>query len=223
MKTTVYLAEDDPMLRDLFLEALALRGELELVGMTGSGREVAGAVARLRPDLLLLDVHLPDLSGLEVLDQLSLLEERPKVLVLSGDEDEAVQLRAAQGGAQGFVRKAEALQELWRAIEAVARGEPWFRPEIIARALSAYPAMLRAARGTRRPLDLLTEREREVLLEVARGLTNQQVAAQLHISLSTVKVHIGSIFEKLNLQSRTEAAVLAVREGLLDAAPTADG
>src|SRR5262249_13048402 len=145
-------------------------------------------------------------------------EAAPAVLVLSGHESEETQLEAARQGARGFLCKSQASTSLQHAIQAVAAGELWLPANILKHMLGEYPALVRRMRAQSRPINQLTDREREVLLRVARGLTNQQIAGELYMSVSTVKAHIRNIFKRFNLPGRTEAAVFAVREGLLEQA-----
>jgi DNA-binding NarL/FixJ family response regulator len=212
---TILLAEDDPLLRSFLLATLADQPDFAVVGSVGSGREVLEAALGLKPRVLLLDLGLPEMSGLIVIEQLASLEVSPSVLVLTGSEAEETQLDAARRGAKGFLCKSEAGSALPNAIRAVAAGELWFGRQIITRIVNEYPVLAREARDRNRPLNQLTEKEREVLVQVGRGMSNEQIAKELYASLSTVKAHLRSIFRKLDLGGRTEAAVFAVREGLL--------
>jgi DNA-binding NarL/FixJ family response regulator len=218
---TVFIAEDDPLLRALLPEILKGEEGIRVVGATGDGAEVLEAVLRLRPALLLLDLHLPGLSGLDVLERLAALDESPRVLVLSGHEAEASQLAAARNGARGFVSKSQAITSLTPALRAIADGGVWFGPRVLGQILSDYPALTRKARDAERPLHRLSAREQEVLVRLARGLTNPQIGSELFMSVSTVKVHIRNLLRKLELPNRTDAVVFAVREGLLEAAGAA--
>jgi len=218
MSLSILIAEDDALLRSLLAEILSAQDGFEVVGSMESGREVVDAVARLRPTVLLLDLHLPGLSGLRVLEQLNDLPEGPLVLVLSGDEEEDTQLEVARNGARGFLPKSRAGSVLPQAIRAVAGGELWFTRQVSERIFREYHQLVRRVREQERPANQLSDREREVLVCVARGMTNGQIARDLFMSIHTVKLHIQNIFRKLNLPNRTEAAVFAVREGLLDEA-----
>jgi DNA-binding NarL/FixJ family response regulator len=215
---SIFIAEDDPLLRNFLLAKLSGYEEFTIVGSAGTGEETLAALPGLDPDVLLLDLSLPALSGMEVLEQVSAMERAPAVLVLSGHESEETQLDAARQGAKGFLCKSQASASLPQAIQAVAEGELWLPVAIVKHILGEYPALVRQMRDQSRPINQLTEREREVLLRVARGLTNQQIAGELYMSVSTVKTHIRNIFKRFNLPGRTEAAVFAVREGLLEQA-----
>lgn len=216
MSISILIAEDDPLLQSFLGEALGIEEDLAVVGMVANGRDCLEAVERLRPDVLLLDLHLPGFSGQKVLQALMAQEQAPRVLVLTGDEGEDTQLEVAQSGAQGFLPKSQARSVLLAGIRSVAGGGLWFSREISNRLIAEHQRLVRQVREQQRPLHQLTEREQEVLVRVARGMTNSQIAADLYMSIHTVKLHIQNILRKLNLPNRTEAAVFAVREGLLD-------
>jgi DNA-binding NarL/FixJ family response regulator len=166
--------------------------------------------------VVLLDLRLPGLSGQRVLTQLLEMENSPSVLVLSGDDDENTQVDIARCGARGFLPKRDAVNVLARAIRTVSKGEMWFSQKVSSRIFQEHHELVRRVRNQERPLNQLTEREKEVLARVARGLTNRQIAAELFMSIHTVKLHIQNILRKLGLPNRTEAAVYAVREGLME-------
>ena len=219
MAITIVIAEDDVLLRNLMVEVLGRHPDFEIVRAVGSGQEALDSVAELEPAVLLLDLNLPDLTGFQVLEGLVERGNGPRALVLSGDEAEDTQVKAASYGAVGFVPKSQAVSHLPSAIRATARGEAWFSRQLSARVFGAYSKLLHRVRQQERPLNQLSEREKEVLIQVARGLTNQQIAESLFMSISTVKTHIQNIFQKLDLPNRTEAAVFAVREGLVAEEP----
>jgi DNA-binding NarL/FixJ family response regulator len=214
-QTTLLIAEDDPLLRGFLTRVLEGEADFRVLGSVGNGGEVLAEVERLQPQILLLDVNLPGLSGLRVLQQLAARGDGPSTLMLSGNEDEGTQLEAARSGARGFLCKSQALGTLPEVVRKVAAGEVWFAPRIVGQIVSDYPAYVRKVRDQEKPLNQLSDREREVLVRVAQGHTNQQIASELFMSVSTVKVHLRNIFSKLNIANRTDAAVFAVREGLL--------
>lgn len=218
MTTSILIAEDDALLRSMLAARLEGEEGFTVIGSVGDGREVTAAVRELQPEILLLDLNLPGLPGLKVLEQLSGVEHPPQVLVLSGEEVEEAQVRAAQSGARGFVHKSLGVASLPDAIRAIAGGETWFSPHVVAHIVREYPVLTRRLQELERPVNQLSDREREVLVRVARGLTNRQIADELYMSVSTVKAHLQSIIQKLQLANRTEAAVYAVREGLLEPA-----
>lgn len=216
MNVSVVIAEDDALLRNLLTTLLAQEEGLEVVGSAASGAECLETVRQLRPRVLLLDLHLPGMSGLKVMEALEPgASDGPLTLVLSGSEDEETQLQAARCGARGFLPKSQAASVLAQAIRSVAEGQVWFTRRVSERIFQEYHQLARRTREQDKPLNQLSEREREVLVCVARGMTNSQIAADLYMSVHTVKVHIQNILRKLHLPNRVEAAVYAVREGLV--------
>jgi two-component system NarL family response regulator len=220
-RISILIVEDDPLLRNFVAEVLVQHPDLTVVGSLASGREVTAAVADCSPDVLLLDLHLREFSGWQVLEVLADHHSGIHALVLSGDEAPETMLQAARAGARGFLCKSAARTVLPKAVRAVAAGQTWFSPEVLGAILTDYPMLIRQAERATHPLASLTTRERAVLVRIARGLSNQQIGRELSISLSSVKAHIHRLLQKLQLQSRTEAAVFAVREGLLDAGSAA--
>jgi DNA-binding NarL/FixJ family response regulator len=215
-RVSIVIAEDDALLRNFLIERLAGQEGFAVIGSACSGHEALDAVLKLRPQAMLLDLGLPEMSGLQVLERLATHESAPAVIVLTGDETEETQLDAARHGAKGFLCKSQASSALPEAIRAVAMGDVWLPRHVVGRLLSEYPALARRSREMDRPASQLTEKERAVLVRLARGMTNQQIAGDLFMSVSTAKSPIRSVFRRLNLPGRTEAAVFAAREGLLE-------
>jgi DNA-binding NarL/FixJ family response regulator len=216
LQVSILIAEDDALLRSFLLERLAGQDGFAVVGSASNGREALDAAIKLRPQVMLLDLDLPELTGLQVLEQLAAQESPPAVIVLTGNETDEMQLDVARHGAKGFLCKSQAGAALPDAIRAVATGDVWLPRHVVGRLLSEYPLLARRSREMDRPASQLTEKERAVLVRLARGMTNQQIAGDLFMSVSTVKSHIRSLFRRLNLPGRTEAAVYAAREGLLE-------
>jgi DNA-binding NarL/FixJ family response regulator len=215
---SVVIAEDDALLRHYLVKQLAAQEGFTVLGSVENGRKAVEVVSQLKPRVLLLDLDLPELSGLQVLDRLSGMANPPGVLVLSGQELEDTQLEAARRGAGGFLCKSQAGSLLLPAILAVAAGEFWLSPRLVRRIVGDYSPLVRRIREEDAPVRALTDTEREVLVRIGRGMTNRQIGEELFTSVSTVKVHIQGIFRKLSLQNRAEAAVFAEREGLLQPA-----
>jgi len=223
MNVTILIAEDDALLRSFLTELLAREEGFEVLGTVADGQECVEVLSCLKPQMLLLDLRLPGLSGLKVLERLGGMEDGPAVLVLSGEEDEETQVEVARSGAAGFLPKSQAVSLLPQAIRAVAGGELWFSRRVSNRIFLEHRKLVRRVRDHEKPLNQLSDREREVLVYVARGHTNNQIASDLLMSIHTVKLHIQNILRKLNLPNRTEAAVYAVREGLLDLSEAGEG
>jgi DNA-binding NarL/FixJ family response regulator len=215
---TVLIAEDDALLRHFLVQRLADQDDFTVVGSVANGREALEATEQLRPSVLLLDLGLPELSGLQVLERLPAGRAAPRVLVLTGDESEEAQIQAIRHGARGFLGKSEAGPALPDAIRAIAAGEVWLSGGLVRRIVDDYPTLVRRVQEQDGPIGRLTDREREVLVRIGQGMTNQQIAAALAMSVSTVKVYIRSLFKKLDLPNRAGAAVFASREGLLEPA-----
>ena len=211
MSVRVLIVDDHAVVRAGLRLLLEAEEDLEPVGEAGSGREAVFQARALKPDVILLDVVMPDQGGLEVLP--TLLHERPeaKVLVLSMQDDPPYVRQAFASGASGYVLKDAADTEVVAAIREVARGGRYVHPELGARLIAAEADEARRAEA-----DPLSEREREVLRLLALGHTNQEIAKQLFISVRTAETHRAHIMRKLGLQTRAELVRYALAEGLLE-------
>ena len=186
-----------------------------IVGECSDGSQVPEAVTRLQPDVVLMDIRMKDVDGAEATRRLRATEVAPPVLVLTTFDDDEVVAAALSAGAAGFILKDAPGEDLIRATREVASGDGWLDPSITARVVGRYRnSVLPRAEASQR-LSALTERERDVLELVARGSTNLEIAAALHISEATVKSHIGHIFTKLDLRDRPAAIVFAYEHGLV--------
>jgi DNA-binding NarL/FixJ family response regulator len=205
----VILADDHPVVRTGIRTLLQQASDIQVVAETGSGVEVFRLVEQLMPDVLLLDMELPDMSGVEVAVQLKERNLPVRVLVLSAHDDEAYIRNLLQQGAAGYLTKEEAPDSIVDAVRGVARGEEgWFSR----RAIAQLRSLTRPQQGVGTHL---TNRERDVLRLVAAGKTNLEIGHLLGISDKTVEKHVTAVFSKLQVSSRVEAAVLAVQEGLV--------
>jgi two-component system, NarL family, response regulator LiaR len=209
----VLVAEDDDLLRSLLREWMRREADVEVIDVAANGHEALEKALQLQPDVLLMDVRMPGMSGLEVLEQLP--PEGPRVLILSVEADDASVLAAFRAGARGFLPKRAAERFLLDALRAVANDETWLDRRLTTRLVSELSRLARRVSELERPDAILSAREREVLSAVGRGLTNDQIAKELFVSKNTIKIHVSSILHKLNLPNRTEAALFAVREGLV--------
>jgi len=201
----VVIAEDHTLVREGTREILEQQPDLRVVGEAADGPAAVELVSRLRPDVVLLDLRLPELNGIEVTERLSATVPEAKVVILSAYDDEDYVIAALQAGAAGYLLKTVPGQELVQAVRAVHAGETVLQ-EGLSRKLAQY---WRQASGTRGG-QWLSRRELEVLRLLAAGCTNKEIAARLAISLRTVEGHLGNIFSKLGVGSRTEAALYAV-------------
>jgi|ERR1700733_2270920 len=206
----VLLADDHTIVRQGLKLILSSHPDLEVVGEAANGREVLDLAEKLKPDVILMDVAMPELNGIEATRRLHQISPRMKVLVLSMHK-EAVYIREIlKAGARGYILKDAIDTELVNAIQSVARGDGYISPAISGALLSDYRQNLTD------PIDLLSTREREVLQLIAEGKTNKEVATRLNLSVYTVDSHRGKIMEKLNLHSAGELIRFAVKNGLVD-------
>lgn len=213
---TVLLVDDDPMVRTGLRMILAADSELRVVGEAADGAEALRLIGELRPEVVLLDIRMPVLDGLGVLERLATASHRPRVLVLTTFNTDDYVLRALRQQAQGFLLKDADPADLLAAIRAVQRGEPVLSPAVTSTVIAAATASDQAAPGLREVADSLTEREREIAVLLAQGLTNAQIGTRLHLSLATVKAHLTRLFVKLGTDNRVSAAMAIRDAGLLD-------
>jgi len=210
----VLLVDDQQLIRTGLQRILAPRDGFDVVGECGDGSEVEEAVTRLRPDLVIMDARMKEMGGAEATRRLRERADSPPVLILTTFDDDEVLSASLRAGASGFQLKDAPGEDLIRAARVVAEGGAWLDPTVTARVLTAYRASPSPKASGPRP-DALSEREREVLSHIGRGLSNAEVAAALHISEVTVKSHIGHIFTKLDLRDRAAAIVFAFDNGIV--------
>jgi DNA-binding NarL/FixJ family response regulator len=204
----VLVVDDHPLVRSGIASVLASQSDFEIVGEASNGTEAIAAAKALAPDLVLMDLRMPELNGVDA--TAGILAERPatRVVVLTTYASDGEVLRAIEAGAVGYLLKDVPHDELFRALRAVARGERYLAPAVTERLMSRWQQPARSS---------LTERELEVLRCVARGDGNKQIAASLGIAEPTVKAHLVHIFEKLGVENRTAAANVARERGLIAA------
>ena len=221
MTTTVLLADDHPA----FLEGLALlladADDLEVVGKAADGEEACTAAAALRPDVVVMDLHMPQLGGIEATRRITAEQPGTAVLVLTMFEDDDSVFAALRAGARGYILKGAGRDDVLRAIDSVRQGEAIFGPGIAERILG-YWANAEAAAVAPVAFPELTSREREVLELIARGHNNAEIARQLVLSPKTVRNHISNIFTKLHLADRAQAIVRAREAGMGQGGSAAD-
>jgi DNA-binding NarL/FixJ family response regulator len=189
---------------------LAAQPDMEIAGEAGNGREAVELAQTLKPDVVVMDVTMPELNGIEATRRLIELSPRTRVLALSMHKDAVYVREILRAGARGYLLKDSADADLIAAVRAVAKGEGYLSPGVSDAVLSDY------RRHVTDPLDLLTTREREVLQLIAEGKTNKEIATSLNLSVYTVEAHRGRLMEKLNLHSTGELVRFAVRSGLID-------
>ncbi len=202
MTLRIVLADDHQIVRQGLRAMLGTESDLQLVGETADGLETVRTVARLEPDVLVLDLMMPGLGGLEVVRQLAKRAPRTKIVILSMHSNEAYVLESLSAGAVGYVLKESSAEELVKAIRTVAAGGRYFSPPLSEPALGTYA---RKAKGAPLdPYDTLTAREREVLQLTAEGLTGTEISARLFISPRTVESHRANLLRKLGLRNQKE-------------------
>ncbi|WP_203657014.1 response regulator [Actinocatenispora rupis] len=210
------LVDDQPLLRTGFRMVLGAEEDVDVVGEAGDGVEGVELARRLLPDVVLMDIRMPRMDGVAATRAIVQARLPVRVLILTTfDLDEYV-VGALRAGASGFLAKDVPAEDLVQAIRTVAAGEAVVAPRILRRLLDQFGTFLPDpdARTSDR-IDVLTEREREVLVLVARGLSNAEIAAELSVSETTVKTHVGHLLTKLDLRDRVQAVVLAYETGLV--------
>ncbi|MEV6153724.1 response regulator transcription factor [Nonomuraea sp. NPDC052129] len=212
--TRLVIVDDDPMVRTGLRLILGGEPDLDLVGEAGDGRQAMGVIRDLRPDVVLMDIRMPNQDGLTTTELLLAQPDPPRILVLTTFDADDMVLRALRLGADGFVLKDTPPPKMIEAVRTVARGEPVLSPSV-ARQVIAAATTGGEPQQAPRELARLTEREREVAIEVARGKSNAEIAGHLHMSVATVKANITRIFAKLETDSRVRVAMKVRDAGLL--------
>ena len=206
----ILLADDHAVVRQGFRMILEAQADMEIVGEAGNGREAVELTEKLRPDVVVMDVAMPELNGIEATRRVTGSAPHARVIALSMHKDSVYVREVLRAGARGYLLKDSVAGDLVTAVRAVAKGEGYLSPAVSDAVLDDY------RRHVTDPIDLLTSREREVLQMLAEGKTNKEVATVLNLSVYTVDAHRGRIMEKLNLHSINELVRFAVRNGLID-------
>jgi len=206
----ILLADDHTIVRQGLKLILSSQPDFQVVGEAANGREVVELAEKLHPDIVLLDVAMPELNGIEATRRMMEANGRLRILVLSMHKESVYVREILKAGARGYLLKDVIDTELLNAVRSVARGDGYISPAVSGALLSDY------RQNPTDPADLLTNREREVLLLIAEGKTNKEVATKLNLSVYTVDSHRGKIMEKLNLHSTGELVRFAIKNGLAD-------
>ncbi|MGD9116610.1 MAG: response regulator transcription factor [Dehalococcoidia bacterium] len=211
---SVLLAEDHVITREGIRRLLEVEKGVSVVGEAGDGEEAVQLASELKPDVVIMDIAMPKLNGIEATREIKVNNPRTAVLVLSAYDDDEYVFALLKAGAAGYLLKSVSGDELTRAIRAVYQGEPVLDP-VVARKVVNYFRIPGKLKGVERPAEHLSERETDIIKLAARGMTNKDIADKLHLSNRTVEGHLRTIFNKLGVGSRTEAVLYGLRKGWL--------
>ena len=209
----VVIADDHIVVREGTRELLERENDLDVVGEAGDGEEAVRQVTELKPDVAIIDIAMPKLNGIEATKQIKALYPATAVLILTAYDNDQYIFALLEAGAAGYLLKNVRGQEVVEAVRAVHAGESVLHPVVARKVLNRFVPSSREARD--REVEELTDRELEVLKRAAKGLSNKDIAQELCLSVRTVQAHLGNIFGKLMVGSRTEAVVHGLRKGLL--------
>ncbi|WP_369030277.1 MULTISPECIES: response regulator [Streptomyces] len=211
----VVVVDDQPLIRAGFAMVLAAQSDIEVVGEAENGADALALLARTRADVVIMDIRMPVMDGVEATRRIGQLSYTPRVLVLTTFDTDEDAFAALQAGASGFLLKNTPPEEVVSAIRVVAAGESVVAPRVTRQLLDRFAGKLAPEARHDARLDLLTAREREVLGLVGEGLSNSEIAARLFIAEATVKTHFGKILTKLELRDRVQAVIFAFDSGLV--------
>lgn len=211
MKIKVMITDDHKMVREGIKQLLELNDSISVVGMASDGDECISVLESKKPDLLLLDINMPGKNGLEIIEEIKKINFNVKIILLTVHNEVDYLLKAVEIGADGYVLKDSGSAELVNAIEIVMSGESYIQPDMI----PMLNSKMIAKNSDKEKMKNLTKRELEVLVLVSEGMFNKEIADKLSISERTVKNHISSIFKKIDVADRTQAAVFAIRNNLI--------
>jgi DNA-binding NarL/FixJ family response regulator len=214
MAVRVLIADDHPLIRSGLRALLEREGEFQVVGEAASGYEAVELASVHKPDVVLLDVGMPRLSGIDAAQHISGKTPGTRIVMVSMHSDEGYVLRALKAGALGYLLKASPEADVLAAVRAVAAGHAWFSPAIAKILVEEYVVEARR-RGVEDSYDLLSLREKEILQLLVSGKSNREIADMLHVSPSTVETHRNNVFQKLHVHSLPELILYAVRKGLI--------
>jgi DNA-binding NarL/FixJ family response regulator len=211
----VVVADDQGMVRSGFSVLLNAQTDIEVIAEAVNGREAIAQAAALHPDVILMDVRMPVLDGLQATREITAMPDAPKILVLTTFDLDDYVYEALRSGASGFLLKDASAGQLAEAVRLVAAGDALLAPGVTRRLIAEFARMGAPRSPGRKQLKGLTERESEVLALVARGMSNGEIAGHLFVAEQTVKTHVSRILMKLGLRDRTQAVVLAYESGLV--------
>ena len=213
-KTRILIADDHPLLREALREALSDQKDMEVIGEANNGEEAVELVSQFKPDIVVMDIMMPKLDGIDASKRIKKITPNIAILILTAYDDDNYVLGLLEAGAAGYLLKSARGQDIVEAIRSIRAGESVLHPHIIEKLLKraiGSPTEIERAKAS----DLLSDREVEMLKLLSTGMSNKQIAEQLCLSLRTVKAHLSNIFTKMNVASRSEALVEALRWGLV--------
>ena len=215
MTISVVVADDQGMVRSGFTTLLNAQHDIDVIGEAVNGQEAIARAAELRPDVILMDVRMPVLDGLQATRQIAALEVRPRILILTTFDLDDYVYEALRAGASGFLLKDASAGELADAVRVVAAGDGLLAPSVTRRLIAEFARLGAPRTPDRKNLKDLTDRETEVLALVAQGLANGEIAVRLFVAEQTIKTHVSRILMKLGLRDRAQAVVFAYESGLV--------
>ena len=218
MSTRILIVDDEELVRTGFRMILQAENDFEVFGEASNGSEAVAMVRSLKPDVVLMDIHMPEMDGLEATREIAQSESDPesRVLILTTfDQDEYV-YQALRAGASGFLLKRTPAATLVEGIRVIANGDALLAPSVTRRLIDQFANQTEPQKAEPAELQVLSDREREVLTLVAKGLSNSECAEQLFLSEGTVKTHVKRIYTKLDLRDRTQAVIFAYEAGMVD-------
>jgi len=213
-KIRVIIADDHPLLRDAMRNTLEKQEDIEVIGEASDGEEAAKLSSELNPDIVIMDIVMPKLNGIEATKRIRETSPDTAVLILTAFDDDRYVIGLLEAGAAGYLLKSARGQALVDAVRSVSEGESVLHPTIIAKVLK-YSVRMRSQGGEHWTKGQLSDRELEVLKLASMGMSNKDIAKKLFLSTRTVKAHLSNIFDKLDVASRTEAIVKGIKEGWL--------
>lgn len=207
----ILIADDHPVVREGLFAMLSREPDFKVVGEAKDGAEAVDKARRLNPDVVLMDLRMPEVDGVEAMRQIRSTNPDIKFIILTTYSDDEYIFSGIEAGARAYLLKDAPREELFKAIRAVYKGESLIQPVVASRLIDRFTELSRKVPSG----EQLTERETEILQLMARGAANKEISAQLSISESTVKTHISNIFQKLGVNDRTEAVTQALRRGII--------
>lgn len=213
-KTRIMIVDDHKMIRDGLRALIARHNGMEVIGESADGQNAVQASRQLSPDVVVIDIGMPELNGIEAARQITALKCKPRVIGLSMHADRRYVAQMLKAGASGYVLKDSAFEELLMAIQTVVRGQTYLSPQIAGTIVTEFKRTAKDDDGS--VFSVLTEREREVLQQISEGSSTKDIASALGVSVKTIETHRRQIMEKLNIHSVAELTKYAIKEGLTE-------